>query len=90
MTGWPPKSQNRWPSFNFDVGAINGLASKMFVAGFYYKTFMWPAKFWEKVYEPIIRKAAGLGRPRRKPTPTNMRRPMRIATCWSSAPAPRV
>ncbi len=37
------KSQNRWPSLNFDVGAINGLASKFLVAGFYYKTFMWPA-----------------------------------------------
>ena len=33
----------------------------MFVAGFYYKTFMWPKSFWEKIYEPIIRKAAGLG-----------------------------
>ncbi|MDP2741005.1 MAG: glycine cleavage T C-terminal barrel domain-containing protein, partial [Pseudorhodobacter sp.] len=32
-----------------------------FAAGFYYKTFMWPAAFWEKVYEPIIRRAAGLG-----------------------------
>ena len=31
-------------------------------AGFYYKTFMWPASFWEKVYEPLIRRAAGLGR----------------------------
>jgi methylglutamate dehydrogenase subunit C len=59
--GLAARSQNRWPSLNFDIGAINGLASKMFVAGFYYKTFMWPAKFWEKVYEPIIRRAAGLG-----------------------------
>jgi hypothetical protein len=32
------------------------------VGGFYYKTFMWPASFWEKVYEPLIRRAAGLGR----------------------------
>ncbi|MFN7052251.1 MAG: FAD-dependent oxidoreductase, partial [Gemmobacter sp.] len=31
-------------------------------AGFYYKTFMWPKAFWEKLYEPIIRHAAGLGR----------------------------
>ena len=23
---------------------------------------MWPASFWEKVYEPLIRRAAGLGR----------------------------
>src|SRR4029078_6915098 len=31
-------------------------------AGFYYKTFMWPPRFWERVYEPLIRRAAGLGR----------------------------
>lgn len=30
-------------------------------AGFYHKTFMWPTAFWEKLYEPIIRRAAGLG-----------------------------
>ena len=35
--------------------------SPFFAAGFYYKTFMWPAAFWEKIYEPIIRRAAGLG-----------------------------
>lgn len=55
-------SQNRWPSLAFDVLSINGLLSPLFVAGFYYKTFMWPAAFWEKVYEPAIRRAAGLGR----------------------------
>jgi len=54
-------SQNRWPSLAFDVLALNQLASPIFVAGFYYKTFMWPAAFWEKVYEPLIRRAAGLG-----------------------------
>ena len=54
--------QNRWPSLKFDVLAINSLLSPMFVAGFYYKTFMWPSSFWEKLYEPIIRRAAGLGR----------------------------
>ena len=59
--GLVARSQNRWPSLNFDVGALNSLASAMFVAGFYYKTFMWPKSFWEKIYEPIIRKAAGLG-----------------------------
>ena len=58
---WWPESQNRWPSLEFDIGALNSLASAMFVAGFYYKTFMWPKSFWEKIYEPIIRKAAGLG-----------------------------
>ena len=59
--GLVAKSQNRWPSLYFDVGAVNSLASAFLVAGFYYKTFMWPKSFWEKIYEPIIRKAAGLG-----------------------------
>ncbi len=55
-------SQNRFPSLRFDVMAVNGLLAPLFAAGFYYKTFMWPAAFWEKLYEPIIRRAAGLGR----------------------------
>ncbi|AZQ66789.1 sarcosine oxidase subunit alpha family protein [Silicimonas algicola] len=55
-------SQNRWPSLTRDVGAINDLFSPFLAAGFYYKTFMWPRAFWERVYEPLIRRAAGLGR----------------------------
>ncbi|MCB5204335.1 sarcosine oxidase subunit alpha [Neorhizobium sp. T786] len=54
-------SQNRWPSLAFDVGAVNNLMSPFFAAGFYYKTFMWPKEAWTKIYEPIIRRAAGLG-----------------------------
>jgi heterotetrameric sarcosine oxidase alpha subunit len=60
--GLTATSQNRWPSLEFDVMSINSLFSPVFVAGFYYKTFMWPAAFWEKLYEPLIRRAAGLGR----------------------------
>ncbi|UVK48357.1 sarcosine oxidase subunit alpha (plasmid) [Mesorhizobium sp. AR07] len=60
--GLEAKSQNRWPSLNLDIGALNSLLSPFLGAGFYYKTFMWPAPFWEKVYEPFIRKAAGLGK----------------------------
>jgi sarcosine oxidase subunit alpha len=56
------ESQNRWPSLRFDLLAANQLASRFLAAGFYYKTFMWPKKFWELVYEPLIRRAAGLGR----------------------------
>ena len=65
--GLVARSQNRWPSLAFDLGAVNGLAGKMISAGFYYKTFMWPAAFWEKVYEPLIRRAAARcrGRPGR-------------------------
>ncbi|WP_420961177.1 sarcosine oxidase subunit alpha [Brucella sp. IR073] len=54
-------SQNRWPSLGFDIGAINDLASPLFSAGFYYKTFMWPRIAWKRLYEPLIRNAAGLG-----------------------------
>ena len=60
--GLEAQSQNRWPSLKYDLLSVNGLLSSVFVAGFYYKTFMWPATFWEKLYEPIIRRAAGLGR----------------------------
>ena len=55
------RSQNRLGSLKFDLLAINDRLSNFLTAGFYYKTFMWPAAFWEKVYEPIIRRAAGLG-----------------------------
>ena len=55
------QSQNRWPSLSFDIGAVNNLLSPFFAAGFYYKTFMWPREAWIKLYEPIIRRAAGLG-----------------------------
>lgn len=59
--GLAATSQNAWPSLRFDALAINDRLNTFFTAGFYYKTFMWPASFWEKVYEPIIRRAAGLG-----------------------------
>jgi sarcosine oxidase, subunit alpha len=54
-------SQNRWPSLKTDFGAINDRLGMFFPAGFYNKTFMWPRSFWDKLYEPIIRKMAGLG-----------------------------
>ena len=60
--GLEAASQNRWPSLAFDLRAVNAWASPFIKAGFYYKTFMWPAAFWEKLYEPLIRHAAGLGR----------------------------
>jgi sarcosine oxidase subunit alpha len=54
-------SQNHRGSLDYDLMAITDYASPFLSAGFYYKTFMWPKAFWEKVYEPLIRKAAGLG-----------------------------
>ncbi|MGE0500750.1 MAG: sarcosine oxidase subunit alpha [Rhizobiaceae bacterium] len=67
--GLTVESQNRWPSLAFDAGAVNDVASPMFSAGFYYKTFMWPKAAWKHVYEPNIRAAAGLGRSPDQPDP---------------------
>jgi sarcosine oxidase, subunit alpha len=60
--GLTAESQNRWPSLKYDIGSINAKFSRFLPAGFYYKTFMWPRSFWKHVYEPFIRKAAGLGK----------------------------
>ena len=59
--GLVTKSQNNWPNLQYDILSINDLFSNFLGAGFYYKTFMWPKSFWEKIYEPFIRRAAGLG-----------------------------
>ena len=75
-------SQNRWPSLAFDLGAVNDLLSPLFGAGFYYKTFMGPNLWaWARIYEPMIRRAAGLGRPRASPIRIATRAPSIIATC---------
>ncbi|WP_456387138.1 sarcosine oxidase subunit alpha family protein [Profundibacter sp.] len=59
--GLTAKSQNHWPSLNFDVGTINNYVSRFLPAGFYYKTFMFPRAAWKHVFEPIVRQSAGLG-----------------------------
>ena len=59
--GLVAQSQNRLGSLRFDLLAVNDYLSPFLSAGFYYKTFMWPRAFWEGLYEPIIRRAAGLG-----------------------------
>ncbi|MBL4595794.1 MAG: sarcosine oxidase subunit alpha family protein [Robiginitomaculum sp.] len=67
--GMTVRSQNRFPSLNFDILAVNDVLAPFLSAGFYYKTFMWPAVFWEKLYEPMIRRAAGLGALSGEPDP---------------------
>jgi sarcosine oxidase subunit alpha len=67
--GLDAESQNRWPSLERDVGRINDWLSAFFPAGFYYKTFMWPKTAWKEVYEPFIRRAAGLGEAPTQPDP---------------------
>lgn len=60
---------NAWPSASFDLGAWTGMLAPLFPAGFYYKTFLWPASFWKALYEPAIRRMAGLGRAPNGPDP---------------------
>src|SRR6476620_8488605 len=67
--GLEAASQNRWPSLRFDLLSANSLISPFLAAGFYYKTFMWPQGFWKAVYEPMIRRSAGLGRAPLEPDP---------------------
>ncbi|MFN4192430.1 MAG: sarcosine oxidase subunit alpha family protein [Tabrizicola sp.] len=55
-------SQNHWPSLDFDVGVVNNYAARFLPAGFYYKTFIHPRPFWKHVFEPVIRRSAGLGK----------------------------
>src|SRR4051794_10940450 len=66
--GLEAMSQNRWPSLAFDVRAIHQAFAAMMPSGFYYKTFMWPKRFWMK-YEEAIRRAAGMGEAPREPDP---------------------
>ena len=55
-------SQNRWPTLRWDAGGLLEWGGRLFPAGFYYKTFLWPRSFWHPVYERAIRRIAGLGR----------------------------
>src|SRR5205085_11471076 len=59
--GLKARSLNRWPSLGFDLSAMNGWLAPVLVAGFYYKTFMWPRWLWHSLYEPLIRRMAGIG-----------------------------
>ena len=61
IDGLVARSQNAWPSADFDLMAVNSLLSPLFQSGFYYKTFMGPTKRAWMFYEPFIRRAAGLG-----------------------------
>jgi len=66
--GLRANSTKGWPGLRFDVGAINNVFSRMFGAGFYYKTFMYPQVMW-KYYEKFIRRSAGFGKAPAHPDP---------------------
>jgi sarcosine oxidase subunit alpha len=61
-------STTGWPSLNVDLKSVMGRAARFMPAGFYYKTFMAPAKMWP-LYEDVIRRAAGYGRAPAEPDP---------------------
>lgn len=79
VDGLVARTQNAWPSADFDVMAVNSLLAPLFQSGFYYKTFMGPTKGSWMFYEPFIRRAAGLGRSTTLPDPD--RYEMRFAFC---------
>ncbi len=79
VDGLVARTQNAWPSADFDVMAVNSALAPLFQSGFYYKTFMGPAKGSWMFYEPFIRKAAGLGKSTDLPDPD--RYDMRYAFC---------
>jgi methylglutamate dehydrogenase subunit C len=79
VDGLVVRTQNAWPSADFDLMAVNSLLSPLFQSGFYYKTFMGPTKGSWMFYEPFIRKAAGLGKATDLPDPD--RYDMRFAFC---------
>jgi sarcosine oxidase subunit alpha len=58
--GLSARTTKGWPNVRFDVASLTGIFSRLFGAGFYYKTFMFPRHSWD-TYEKIIRHTAGLG-----------------------------
>ena len=67
--GLVAKSQNNWPSLDIDFMSLNRLISPFLVAGFYYKTFIGTGQRTWHFFEPIIRRAAGMGRGTLLPDP---------------------
>ena len=66
--GLVARSTKGWPGIQFDLGSINNLLSRVFGAGFYYKTFMRPMSWWP-FYERFIRASAGFGTAPKEPDP---------------------
>jgi sarcosine oxidase subunit alpha len=64
--GLVARSQNCWPTVNFDAGRIIDFTHVFWPAGFYNKTFKWPG--WH-TWENLVRRSVGLGRPLHGPDP---------------------
>ena len=68
--GLVAESQHAWPSLRFDLAAPLGWFAPLFPAGFYYKMFFRSPLLWRHLWEPLLRRMAGLGRPSREPDST--------------------
>jgi len=64
--GLEVRSQSGWPSTSWDLLRAIDFIYPLVAAGFYNKTFIWPS--W-RVYEPAVRRLAGLGRAPDGPDP---------------------
>ena len=62
-------SVNAWPSVKRDIASLQGLMSRFFPAGFYYKTFFGSPFLWHNVWEPFFRRSAGWGKAPKGPDP---------------------
>jgi sarcosine oxidase subunit alpha len=69
---------NAWPSLRFDLLAANSIFKRFIPAAFYYKTFMWPT--W-RLFEPLIRKVAGLGASPKLPRSGSLRTDLGAYRC---------
>jgi heterotetrameric sarcosine oxidase alpha subunit len=79
-SGLITRSQNRWPSLRWDIGAVAGVFSPFLGAGFYYKTFMKPRSLWP-LYEHAIRSVAGMGRSPTRPDPDHYDKEYQYCEC---------
>ncbi len=61
VSGMAVSAQNVWPSLKYDAKAASGLVGRFLTAGFYYKTFMKPAKMWP-TYERVLARFAPGGK----------------------------
>ena len=66
--GLAARTTKGWPNVNFDIAVLSDVFSRLFGAGFYYKTFMFPRHSWDS-YEKLIRHAAGFGTAPEHPDP---------------------
>ncbi|MGD9614086.1 MAG: sarcosine oxidase subunit alpha family protein [Alphaproteobacteria bacterium] len=71
--GLRAESQHAWPSLGLDLAALADRFAPLLPAGFYYKTFMGPGagsgRLWMRLWEPLLRHMAGLGRTPELPDP---------------------